>query len=301
VPLSSELISNTITVSGINTAAVVSIIGGTYSVKGGAFRSASYIVNNGDTVIVKQTSSANYSTKTDATLNIGGVSDSFSVTTLASPDITSPDQFTLIDVTGVPPNTEVTSNAITVSGINTVVPISITGGTYSINGADYTNESGTVNNGNIVTVKATSGDYSETVNVILNISGVTDMFSVTTEDKPASGKDSGGGGGGCFIATAAFGSPMAGQVEILRQFRDRYLMTNILGKKFVAWYYRNGPVAASYIHDKPLAKVVVRAVLYPLIGFSMLLISGYLPSVMLGMLLSVLLYMRFRPENSIAT
>lgn len=300
VPLSTEIISNAITVSGINTAAVISIVGGTYSVNGGTYRSASYIVNNGATVTVKQTSSASYSTKTDATLNIGGVSDTFSVTTLASPGITSPDAFTFDDVTDVAPNTEITSNTITVSGINTAVPISITGGTYSINGAVYTNESGSVNNGDTVAVRQTSSeDYSATTDATLNISGVTDTFSVTTEAEPAGSKDSGGGGGGCFIATAAFGSPMAGQVEILRQFRDRYLLTNAPGKKFVAWYYRNGPVAASFIKDKPLAKAAVRAGLYPLIGFSLLLISGYMPLAMSGLLLSALLYVRFRPRKSI--
>jgi hypothetical protein len=117
---------------------------------------------------------------------------------------------------------------------------------------------------------------------------------VTTKSAPASG---GGGGGGCFIATAAFGSPLAGQVEILRRFRDRYLLTNALGRKFVAWYYRNGPVAASYIKDKPLAKAAVRVTLYPLIGFSFLLISGYLPFVIVGLLLSALLFLRFRPKK----
>jgi hypothetical protein len=121
---------------------------------------------------------------------------------------------------------------------------------------------------------------------------------VTTKAEPAAvSADSGGGGGGCFIATAAFGSELAGQVEILRQFRDRYLLTNAAGKKFVAWYYRNGPVAASWIKDKPMAKAAVQAALYPLIGFSFLLISGYLPLVMLGLLLSALLYLRFRPKE----
>ncbi|MCK7505144.1 MAG: hypothetical protein MZV70_14380 [Desulfobacterales bacterium] len=101
----------------------------------------------------------------------------------------------------------------------------------------------------------------------------------------------------CFIATAAFGSPLARQVNILRQFRDKYLLTNALGKKFVAWYYRNGPVAASFIKDKPLAKMAVQAALYPLIGFSFLLISGYLPFVVVGLLLAALLFFRFRPKK----
>jgi hypothetical protein len=111
----------------------------------------------------------------------------------------------------------------------------------------------------------------------------------------------GGGGGGCFIATVAFGSPLAGQVEILRQFRDKYLLTNALGQKFVSWYYRNGPIAANFIKDKPLAKAAVRVALYPLIGFSLLLIFGYLPLVIVGLLMSALLFLRFKSKKLRAT
>lgn len=107
-----------------------------------------------------------------------------------------------------------------------------------------------------------------------------------------------GSKGACFIATAAFGSPMAGQVEILRQLRDRCLLTNNLGQKFVAWYYRNGPAVANYIQDKPFAKVAVQIALYPLIGFSLLLINGYMPFVMMGLLLlTAVLYFSFKQKR----
>ena len=112
-----------------------------------------------------------------------------------------------------------------------------------------------------------------------------------TASKPAPG------GRDCFIATAAFGSPMAGQVEILRQFRDRYLLTNKPGQNFVAWYYRNGPAAANYIKGKPLTKAAIRLALYPLIGFSFLLISGYLPFMIVGLLLTTFLFFRLRPKK----
>jgi len=207
------------------------------------------------------------------------------------------DQFYLNDQTEVATNTTVTSNTITVSGISSSATISITGGTYSINGGAYTSANGTVNNGNAVTVQLVSSEsYSTTTEATLTIGGVSDTFSVTTKSKPKS-SGGGGGGGGCFIATAAFGSPLAKQVEILRQFRDRYLLTNTLGKKFVTWYYRNGPIAANWIKDKPLAKVVVQTALYPLIGFSFLLISGYLPFIVLGLLLSMLLLLRFKQKE----
>jgi C1A family cysteine protease len=124
------------------------------------------------------------------------------------------------------------------------------------------------------------------------------LTSFTTAPQPQPGA---GGSSGCFIATAAFGSPLAGQVEILRQFRDRYLLTNNPGQKFVAWYYRNGPAVANYIKDKPLVKAAIRAALYPLIGFSFLLISGYLPFVIVGLLLTAFLVFRFRLKNINAT
>jgi len=118
---------------------------------------------------------------------------------------------------------------------------------------------------------------------------------------PLSPSSGGGSGKNCFIATAAFGSSLAGEVKILRQFRDRYLMTNDFGRKFVSWYYRNGLVAAGYIKDKPLAKAAVRVAIYPLIGFSFLLISGYLPFVIVGLLTSALLFLRFKPKKPSAT
>ena len=133
----------------------------------------------------------------------------------------------------------------------------------------------------------------------MTIGGISDTFSVTTISSSSGGGgegDGGGGGGGCFIATAAFGSPMAGQVEILRQFRDRYLLTNAPGQKFVAWYYRNGPAAANYIKDKPLIKAAVRMALYPLIGFSLLLINGMLPYLLLA-ITGLIIFFRFRTKK----
>jgi N-acetylneuraminic acid mutarotase len=94
----------------------------------------------------------------------------------------TPDQFIFNYVTGVALNTVITSNTITVSGINVAVPISITGGKYSINGGSYTNASGTVNNGDKVTVQQTSsGSYSTTTVATLTIGGISDTFSVTTK------------------------------------------------------------------------------------------------------------------------
>jgi surface antigen len=90
VALNTPVTSNMITVSGITAAAPITITGGdTYSINSGAYTSAAGTVNNGDTVTVRQTSSGSYSSITNATLTIGGVSGTFSVTTQAV-DKTSP-------------------------------------------------------------------------------------------------------------------------------------------------------------------------------------------------------------------
>jgi len=211
---------------------------------------------------------------------------------------TTADQFTFIDQTNVKMDEDIISNTITVSGIQAPVAVSVTNGTYSINGGSYTSESGTVNNGDTVTVKVKSSKFTHTkTDATLVIGTITDTFSVTTQNIPDVGESD-----PCFIATAAFGSPLAKQVEILRHFRDGYLLTNAFGRKFVAWYYRHGPIAAKFIKDKPVLKAAVRTALYPLIGFSFLLMSGYLPPVMLGLILFVLILrrrLRYIPDNDV--
>ena len=182
VALSTEYKSNAITVAGINTASPISVAGGTYSINGGTYTSVSGYVSLGNTVKVRKVSAATYSTTKSATLTIGGVSDTFSVTTHSA---TTPDPFTFTDRTNVALSTEYKSNAITVSGLGAAAPISITGGTYAINGGTYTSASSTVNNGNTVKVrKVSASTYSTTKSATLTIGGVSDTFSVTTLAAP---------------------------------------------------------------------------------------------------------------------
>ncbi|MCK5608494.1 hypothetical protein KAR91_41820, partial [Candidatus Pacearchaeota archaeon] len=75
-------------------------------------------------------------------------------------------------------------------------------------------------------------------------------------------------GGGCFIATAAFGTKMAKEVRILCKFRDKYLLTNFTGKIFVAFYYKYSPFIATYIAKRNSIKGNIRVLLNPLINLS---------------------------------
>jgi hypothetical protein len=79
---------------------------------------------------------------------------------------------------------------------------------------------------------------------------------------------SGGGSGGCFIATAAYGSSMAPNVCILREFRDRFLVKNRMGKSFINLYYKYSPPMANFIIKHDNLRMIVRMTLFPLVGIS---------------------------------
>ncbi len=72
-------------------------------------------------------------------------------------------------------------------------------------------------------------------------------------------------GGGCFIATAAYGSYLHPQVQLLRQFRDDHLLTTAPGRAFVALYYRCSPPLADFISRHTVLRGVTRILLTPVV------------------------------------
>ena len=77
-------------------------------------------------------------------------------------------------------------------------------------------------------------------------------------------------GGGCLIATAAYGSEMAPQVQFLREIRDNKVMSTELGTSFMTgfnqFYYSFSPVIADYERENPLFKEAVKIGLTPLVS-----------------------------------
>ncbi|AQT61176.1 hypothetical protein [Cellvibrio sp. PSBB023] len=176
--LSAVIESAPVTISGINTATTVSITGGEYSINGSAFTASAGSISNGQSIVVRVTASASHSTTVTAQLTLGDVAATFSVTTKAD---TTPDAFTFEPAINAELDTAYTSNSITVSGIDAAVPISITGGEYSINGGEFTSATGTVSVNNTVRLKGVSANNNKvSVDVVVTIGGVSATYTITT-------------------------------------------------------------------------------------------------------------------------
>jgi hypothetical protein len=78
----------------------------------------------------------------------------------------------------------------------------------------------------------------------------------------------------CFVATAAFGYPLAAEVGNLRRLRDRYLASNGVGQAFVSAYRSWGPLFANAIAGRDGLRAAARALLAPAVAFARWLDEG---------------------------
>src|SRR5690554_6292237 len=130
-----EVTSNSVTITGINSATTIAITNGQYAIGDAAFTEAAGTITNGQSVKVKLTASENTFTETTATLTVGGVSANFTVKT--QPDI-KPDLFSFTPAENVEPASVNTSDKVLLSGFDIAVPITIEGGEYALDDGEFT-------------------------------------------------------------------------------------------------------------------------------------------------------------------
>ena len=77
------------------------------------------------------------------------------------------------------------------------------------------------------------------------------------------------GGGGCLVATAAYGTELAPQIQMLREIRDGHLLNTESGAAFMAAfnsaYYSFSPAVADMVREYPAVREAVRALILPMI------------------------------------
>jgi len=99
-------------------------------------------------------------------------------------------------------------------------------------------------------------------------------------------------GGGCLIATAAYGSELAPQVQMLREIRDNQLMNTESGSAFMSGfnelYYTFSPTIADMERQSPVFKEIVKAGLTPMLSTLAIMENAETESEVLGLGLSVI-------------
>ena len=99
-------------------------------------------------------------------------------------------------------------------------------------------------------------------------------------------------GGGCLIATAAYGSELAPQVQMLREIRDNQLMNTESGSAFMSTfneaYYSFSPIIADMERESPVFKEIVKLGLTPMLSTLAIMENADSESEVLGLGLSVI-------------
>ncbi len=191
--LNKEYITSPVVISGINVAIPITISwpgGGKYSINGGPWTNGAGMVNNGDEVRIKLQSLASWNSNIYADIIINGLtSGRFDISTL-NPD-TTPDAFVFQDITNATLNTQYISDTITISGINSPAPISITWGEYRIGAlGTFTSSGGTISNGQTLSLRVLSAlAGSLTRSVTVTIGWVSDTYNVQTQSYSASSQE----------------------------------------------------------------------------------------------------------------
>jgi acylphosphatase len=170
----------------------------------------------------------------------------------------------------------------------------------TINGwYDYSEHTTFNDDGQSVTLELKDGGYGDSDGlangVIVDPGGVSSGGSGSTYTDSSVSTGNSGGGGGCFITTASFGSKFEKHVQLLHRFRDLYLMPNRIGRTFVNAYYRTSPPMADFIAGHDTLRAMVRYSLIPLFGLIWLLLHfGMAPTLLFMVLMGFTTFLCYR-------
>ena len=197
---------------------------------------------------------------------------------------------TTTTITADTPDPSVVGQDVTVSYTATVVSPGMGTPTGTVKVSDGTNScTGTVAAGQCTVTLNPPGAKTLTA----TYTGDSD-FQMSADTEPhtvnplSSSPAAASGDDDCFIATAAFGSPLAPQVQLLREVRDQYLLPHPVGQGLVALYYTLSPPLAEMIAGSETLRAIVRAGLTPIIGWATLVL--WAPSLGMGIPLVALAF-----------
>ncbi len=113
-------------------------------------------------------------------------------------------------------------------------------------------------------------DTANTTAEAVNQPPVADADGPSTPEEPSAAEESvspagDNDGGKCFVATAAYGSYLAPEVRVLRNFRDEVLLTNRVGREIVYMYYEFSPPLADFVAERAAWRATARIFLTPLV------------------------------------
>ena len=176
-------------IDGVPDEAACTTAGGTWQTH--AYGGYAYILRADGIRVIEAMDYAAYPDLSNVPTVVGGTAYNNDENGVSLPvaDITgTPNAFAFTDAQGVAPNTLVTSDALSITGLARETVITIDGGEYSINASPFTSTRGVITNNDSVSVRTTSSSNpNTTVNAVLTIGSLNDTFSVSTTDSDNDG------------------------------------------------------------------------------------------------------------------